>query len=131
MFFVPFLTIGVLLLPYPVYIRFVVFCLESVTLTGHFWPDPYVCHDRYSGLLMNSFVLKYSVLIYFCNIMIIVENTDFTKYLYQVQNISICIDLRNDHLKNICMGTFNKFLIQFVGAESAFKVAGGVAQGDI
>ena len=76
-FVVPFLTIGVLLLPYPVYIRFVIFCLESVTLTGLFWPDPYVCHDRYSGLLKDSFVLKYSVFIYFCNIMIIVENTYF------------------------------------------------------
>ena len=28
------------------------------------------------------------------------------------------------------MGAFNKFLIQFVGAKSAFKVSGGVAQGD-
>ena len=61
----------------------------------------------------------------YTNLIIIVKNTDFTKCLYQVHK-----DLRNDHLKNICMGTFNKFLIQFVGAESAFKVSGGVAQGD-
>ena len=63
------------------YIRFVVFCLESVTLTGHFWPDRYVCHERYSGLMTDSYVLKYSVFIYFCNIMIRVENKDFTYLL--------------------------------------------------